>query len=184
MKRLIAAMLALTLCASLTACGSTTASDATAQDYTNIIAENRSDDLNESYAITAGQNGEQPTLTLNPNGTGDEEAQSMIEMQMNTLGLPTDDLAALGTYAYSLSLMNVKAYMVGIFRPAQGSEDTVRTALENYLTTLQKSFENYLPDQYEIAKNGTVKELSSGEIVIVVCENSATVLKSIENALK
>ncbi len=184
MKRLIAAMLALTLCTGLTACGSTTASDTTAQDYTNIIAESRSDDLNESYVITAGQNGEEPTLTLNPNEIGSEEAQSMIEMQMDTLGLPTDDLAALGTYAYSLSLMNIKAYMVGIFRPAQGSEDMVRTALENYLTTLQKSFENYLSDQYEIAKNGTVKELSSGEIVIVVCEDSATVLKSIEDALK
>ena len=66
MKRLIAAMLALTLCASLTACGSTTASDATAQDYTNIIAESRSDDLNESYAITAGQNGEPVSYTHLP----------------------------------------------------------------------------------------------------------------------
>lgn len=184
MKRFIATVLALALSVSLTACAGTSSSSTTPKDYTQIIMDTRTDDLNESYAITAGQNGEQPTLSLDPNGTDEEQAKSMIEMQMSTLGLPTDDLATLGTYAYSLSLMNVQAYMVGIFKPASGSEETVRIALENYLSNLQRSFENYLPDQYEIAKNGTVKELSSGEIVIVVCEDSATVLKAIEDALK
>ena len=183
MKRFIATVLALALSVSLTACAGTSSSSTTPKDYTQIIMDTRTDDLNESYAITAGQNGKQPTLSLDPNGTDEEQAKSMIEMQMSTLGLPTD-LASLGTYAYSLSLMNVQAYMVGIFKPASGSEETVRIALENYLSNLQRSFENYLPDQYEIAKNGTVKELSSGEIVIVVCEDSATVLKAIENALK
>ncbi len=108
----------------------------------------------------------------------------MIEMQMTTLGFSSDDLASLGTYAYSISLMNVKAYMVGIFKPQDGSADAVRSTLENYLSNLQRSFENYLPDQYEIAKNGTVEQLSSGEIVIVVCEDSDSVLKSIQDALK
>ena len=157
MKRFIVTVLALALSVSLTACAGTSSSSTPPKDYTQIIMDTRTDE---------------------------EQAKSMIEMQMSTLGLPTDDLASLGTYAYSLSLMNVQAYMVGIFKPASGSEETVRIALENYLSNLQRSFENYLPDQYEIAKNGTVKELSSGEIVIVVCEDSATVLKAIEDALK
>ena len=74
------------LSVSLTACAGTSSSSTTPKDYTQIIMDTRTDDLNESYAITAGQNGEQPTLSLDPNGTDEEQAKSMIEMQMSTLG--------------------------------------------------------------------------------------------------
>ncbi len=46
MKRFIAAILALSLCVSLTACGSSS-SETAAKDYTTIIMESRSDDLNQ-----------------------------------------------------------------------------------------------------------------------------------------
>ena len=44
--------------------------------------------------------------------------------------------------------------------------------------------ENYLPDQYEIAKNAVVKTLKSGEVLAVMAPDSATLAPALEKALK
>ena len=43
--------------------------------------------------------------------------------------------------------------------------------------------ENYLADQYEIAKAATVTTVPSGEVVLVCCDGSDAVLAAIEEAL-
>ena len=43
--------------------------------------------------------------------------------------------------------------------------------------------ENYLADQYEIAKAATVTTLPTGEVVLVCCEDSDAILAAIQEAL-
>ena len=82
-----------------------------------------------------------------------------------------------------MSLMNVRAYAVGIFRPAEGQAETVQAGLESYVKLQQQSFEQYLEDQYEIAKAAKIETLPSGEIVLVMSEGGDDVLTKINEAL-
>ena len=56
--------------------------------------------------------------------------------------------------------------------------------MEQYVKGQQQSFQNYLQDQYDIAKDAKIKELPSGEIVLVMCEDAADVAGKIEKALQ
>ena len=56
-------------------------------------------------------------------------------------------------------------------------------ALEAYVASEQQSMEHYLEDQYQIAKNAKVETLPSGEVVLVCCEDSDTVLVNLKKAL-
>ena len=79
--------------------------------------------------------------------------------------------------------MNVRSYGIAIVKPAEGKAEAVQEALENYVTSQQLAMQNYLADQYEIAKAATVTTVPSGEVVLVCCEDSDTVLAAIEEAL-
>ena len=56
-----------------------------------------------------------------------EAAAQMADMVMQTLTLTPDQLQQ---YAFSISLINVKAYGVGVFMPAEGQTEAVKAALE------------------------------------------------------
>jgi predicted methyltransferase len=60
----------------------------------------------------------------------------------------------------------------------------VQSAVQNYVDLQTKNMENYLPDQYEIAKNAVVKTLKSGEVLAVMAPDSATLAPALEKALK
>ena len=86
-------------------------------------------------------------------------------------------------FAASVSIMNVRSYGIAIVKPVEGKVEAVQEALENYVTSQQLAMQNYLADQYEIAKAATVTTVPSGEVVLVCCEDSDTVLAAIEAAL-
>ena len=58
-----------------------------------------------------------------------------------------------------------------------------KAAMNAYVESEQQSMEHYLEDQYQIAKNAKVETLPSGEVVLVCCEDSDTVLANLKKAL-
>ena len=85
--------------------------------------------------------------------------------------------------AMSVSLINVKAYGIVIAKPAEGCTDTVKAGLQAFIDTQCNNFETYLADQYEIAKNAKLETLDDGTIVLVMCANADAVYDAIVAAL-
>ena len=184
MKRIAAFTLAFVLALGLAACGtkapasgSTSSAPSAPKDYVQIITDAREADFNEAFQIVHGKTGEETTM----GGTAGESNQGMIDMIMGMVGL---DAASCDEYAVSVSLMNVHAYGVGIFKPAEGKKQAVLDAVNGFVAAQQKAQETFLPDQYEIAKAAIVKEVPSGEIILVMSENAEDVASKIENGLK
>lgn len=156
----------------------------TAEDpYTAAIVASRDQETNDSLPVLGAKGGESAVYTYLPSSMENdpEAAAQMADMVMQTLTLTPDQLQQ---YAFSISLINVKAYGVGVFMPAEGQTEAVKAALEDFVVNQQKSFENYLADQYEIAKQAKVEVLPTGEVVLVMCENSSEAFSTIEAALQ
>lgn len=100
---------------------------------------------------------------------------------LSLLGLSEDDVEEC---VISTSMMNVKAYMIAIFKPANtGVNDKIISALETYKQSMIDSFKQYLQDQLEIAENASIFT-ENGYIGIVMCEDADTIRDSIKSALK
>lgn len=85
--------------------------------------------------------------------------------------------------AMSVSLINIKAYGIVIAKPAEGCADTVKAGLQAFIDTQCNNFETYLADQYEIAKNAKLETLDDGTIVMVMCANADAVYDAIVASL-
>lgn len=182
-KILIAAVAASMALFAFAACGASSSSSVSEpKDYSQIIHDARNDEDNETmlilnidkdgnFSATDGYSEEATTEDLQA------QAENFI---LPMLGLSEGDYESLSA---SVSLMNVRSYAVAIVKPTEGKTDTVKQALEDYVTSQQKSMQNYLADQYEIAKAATVTTVPSGEVVLVCCEDSDAVLTSIQDAL-
>ena len=182
-KFLIAAALASLALFSLAACGGKDASSAAEpKDYSQIIHDARTDEEHENLMILTGKGDGSFTAADGPAGEMTEEdlkaqADNFI---LPMLGLQEGDYER---FAASVSTLNVRSYGVAIVQPAEGKAEDVQAALENYVTSQQLAMENYLADQYEIAKAATVTTLPTGEVVLVCCEDSDAILASIQEAL-
>lgn len=86
-------------------------------------------------------------------------------------------------YAVSFSAMNNRAYGIAIILPIQGNTDVVADKLTAFVCAQQNAFRDYLPNQYLIAEDAKTEILDSGEVVLVMCENSDVVLQNIKTTL-
>ena len=183
-KRLFAALAASVALFALAGCGTTSSSNSTStpKDYTQIIHNARPDEENESMLIlsTDGKGGFTATDGYSADMTAEDCKSQADNFILPMLGLAEGDYES---FAASVSLMNVRSYAVAIVKPAEGKTQDVQQALEDYVTGQQMSMQNYLADQYEIAKAAKVTTVPSGEVVLVCCENSDAVLSAIEDAL-
>lgn len=166
MKRIIAAVLLLAL--SLTGCaGKKEAQTLTPEARTQLY----------ETAITAARDAEtnqyQPILT----SAEDENAELIFSL----LNVGPDDMSA---FALSVSPMNVKAYAVAAVYPAAGKEDAVLEGLRGFAENQRQSFEQYLPDQYEIAVNARLETLEDGTALLVMCEGQDQVFDAIRDAIE
>ena len=190
MKKIIAATLCIAMClALLSACGTQNQTDPsdepitsqepsdipeasdtpedtdTPEESTSALADAitaaRSDEENEAYAVMS-------------------DKDAIEDMYYTSVGFTAADVDEI---AMSISLINVKAYGIVVVKPAEGCEETVKAGLQSFIDTQCKNFENYLADQYEIAKNAKLETLEDGTIVMVMCENADTVYESIVSAL-
>ena len=185
MKKLLTAAAAASLALfALVGCGGKDASSgqAEAKDYAQIIHDARTDEVNEAILILSSDAEGNFTATDGPvaDMTEDDIKAQADNFILPMLGLEAGDYEE---FAASVSTMNVRSYGVAIVKPAEGKAADVQAALENYVTSQQLSMEHYLADQYEIAKAATVTTVPSGEVVLVCCEDSDTVLAAIEDAL-
>lgn len=105
----------------------------------------------------------------------------LAEFIFTMLGVTAEDMSA---FAIAVSPMNVKAYGVAAIMPASGKEETVKKGLETFVDNQQKSFEQYLPDQYEVAKAAKVESQEDGTLLLVMCENQDEVYESIKKSLE
>ena len=183
MKRIIACLMAGILMLALVGCGTSGSSSASAKkDYTQILHDARSDEDNDYLMIfTKGKDGKfTAQYGYSAEYEADQLSDEVANMMMPLLGLEDgmyDDFAA------SVSGMMVSVYGVAIVKPAEGRTQDVVDAMDAYVQSQQKAMERYLEDQYEIASAARVVTVPTGEVVMVCCEDSDTVLENIKKAL-
>ena len=187
LKRILAAALAGLALASLVGCGAASGKPASSgsaapKDYTQILHDARREEDNEYYMIfSKGEDGKYTAQY----GYSESYEPDQLSDEVENMLLPLLDLEE-GSYtdfAASLSTMMVQSYGVAVVKPAEGKTDAVVTSLKEYVLREQQSMEHYLEDQYQIAKNAKVETVPSGEVVLVCCEDSDTVLANIKAAL-
>ena len=183
MKRIIATLLAGLALFALVGCSpGKPAASVTPKDYTQILHDARSDEDNEYNMIfTKGEDGK---FTAQYGYSSDYDADQLNDEIENML-LPLLGLEE-GSYtdfAASVSAMMTQSYGVAIVKPAEGKTQEVVDAFDNYVLSQQQTMEHYLEDQYEIAKAARVATAPTGEVILVCCEDSDTVLANIKAAL-
>ena len=183
MKRIIASLLAGLCLFALVGCSAGSKADSAApKDYSQIIHDARTDEDNEYDMIfTKGKDGKFTAIDgYSAEYEADQLSDEVANMMMPLLGLEDgmyDDFAA------SVSGMMVSVYGVAIVKPAEGRTQDVVDAMDAYVQSQQKAMERYLEDQYEIASAARVVTVPTGEVVMVCCEDSDTVLENIKKAL-
>lgn len=117
------------------------------------------------------------------NAQGDENGNPVMtpeddvpELMYEFLGFQATDAEA---FAMSVSLVNIKAYGIVLVKPVAGKEETVKTGLQTFIDNQRQAFENYLPDQYAIAKDARLETLKDGTLVMVMSSDSDAVFDSI-----
>lgn len=176
MKKIALALSVFLLVAMFTACGpatggsssgaSTGAPVGSTADYKQVIEGARDPELNGVgfYSVVAGPDDAQYELVF-------DEAFGFVEADMQR-------------YAISLGTIITLAYGVAIILPAEGKEQAVLDQVNAYVETQKKAQENYLQDQYEIAKNAIVKTAETGEVLLAMCKDAETVMSNMEAGLK
>ena len=208
MKKIIAAVLCLTMClALLSACGTETEPDPT--DTTEPVTstepsaepseepEESAEPSEEPEESTAPETETPETEAPVTNALGDAitaartdedneaypvfcDKDAIEDMYYQVVGFTASDVDEI---AMSVSLINIKAYGIVVVKPAEGCADTVKAGLQGFIDTQCANFETYLADQYEIAKNAKLETLEDGTIVMVMCENADSVYESIVASL-
>ncbi len=85
--------------------------------------------------------------------------------------------------AFSASAMNTKAHTVVIMQAAEGKEEEALEEVTAHYDMVYGSFETYLPDQFELAKAGIVKEEDNGIIILVIAQDAQAIYDSIVEQL-
>ena len=186
MKQILTAAAAASLALlALVGCGSKDAASGAAEpkDYAQIIHDARTDEVNEAMLILSSDAEGNFTATDGPvaDMTEDDIKAQADNFILPMLGLQDGDYEE---FSASVSLLNVRSYGVAIVKPAEGKTDAVKEALSGFIEAQKSAQENYLADQYAIAKAAKLETLKSGEVVLVMCENQDQVFQSIETALK
>lgn len=130
--------------------------------YQSAIKNARDDESNQVY----------PMIT--------SPEDDMADLIFSMIGVTSEDMSA---YAISISPMNIRAYGVAAILPAAGKEDTVKKGLQSFIDLQQSNFQQYLVDQYDIAKAAKLETSDDGTLLLVMCENQDAVLSSIKTAL-
>lgn len=132
-------------------------------DYADILRSIRTEEENQFYPIVTSKDDEGFELAFGAFGGSEEHMQRC---------------------AISISAIMITTYGVGIILPAEGKMEEIVKQVEDFFKSQQKAFEDYLPLQYEIAKNAKYEVASSGEVIFAMCENPQEVIKGIKAGLE
>ena len=183
MKRIVSLFAAAALCLGLAACGagaSASGSAAQPKDYPAILQAARSQELNDSYVVFHLKDGAYTASGAYAGELSAEDIAMQGEMCLQMLGLTAEDVTEA---VYSVSLMNVQSYGVAIVKPAEGKAQAVTDGLQTFIDGQKAAQENYLADQYAIAKAAKLETVPSGEVVLVMSEGQDEAFRSIKDAL-
>ena len=180
MKRIFSLMAVCLLALGLAACGSSPASSGEPKDYVTILPEARPAEDNESLVIFHLKDGVYTATGGYASDLTEEDVASQGAMCLQVLGLTEEDVEEA---VFSVSMMNVQSYGLAIVKPADGKETAVTEGLQTFIDGQKAAQENYLADQYAIAKAAKLDTVKSGEVVLVMCEEQDTVFSAIKDAL-
>jgi Holliday junction resolvase-like predicted endonuclease len=104
-----------------------------------------------------------------------EKVEQPVLMELSTEELKdlyNIDAAKLADYSVRIPMMNVKSNEIAIFKVKDAKDiSDIEAAVKQRAENVQKLFEQYLPDQYENAKN--YKLITKGNYVLLVISDSA-----------
>lgn len=80
-------------------------------------------------------------------------------------------------------MMIVRSDTYIIIKPSKGNKKIVEEKVEEYMTNLEKQWETYLPEQYELVKNRLEKKLGD-YLIYVVSNDNDLVYKTIKDCKK
>lgn len=93
------------------------------------------------------------------------------------------DLKLLEEYSFNMPLMNVKCDELSIVKVKDAKDvEMVKKAMEYRYNNILKTWETYLPDQYEIAQKGKII-VSGNYIMLLVTEKVEDGVKTFNEAL-
>ncbi len=155
---------------------------AEANAYANIIADARTDEENEAFmVIFPSADGYSAIHGFSADYEPEYLTEDVTNFMAPMLGF---DVTLAEDFAFSLSTMMTHSYGIAIVKPATDADtDAIVAGLETFVAQQITSFQNYLPDQYDIALAATVTVADSGEVILVCAPDSANILASIEAAL-
>lgn len=132
-------------------------------DYAEVLRQARPEEENEAFPIVAGP---------------EDDGYDLIFLEF---GLQEEDLQR---YAVSASIFMTHAYGIAIFMPAEGRQQMVLEAAEAFKARKEHDFENYLQDQYQIAKAAVIETADSGEILVAMCSDAQAVMDRLKQGLQ
>lgn len=168
LKKTMSLALALCLSLSLAACAPAKPAAKTPEELKTLYTE----------SINAARNAEDneylPVIT-----SADDQDAAMI---LPLMGMDKAELAT--AFAVAASPMNMRAYGVAAVMPAEGKAEDVKAALQAFIDLQKQNFEQYLPDQKEIANAAKLEVLADGTVLMVMCEDQDTVFTAIKTAIE
>mgnify|MGYP001386748848 CR=1 FL=1 len=84
------------------------------------------------------------------------------------------------TEIYAYNGMMISADTLYIAKAADGKADALKAEFESRLAAVQQSFEQYLPDAYEMAKNGEVV-VRGDYVMLVISADNEKAIAAFEN---
>lgn len=103
-----------------------------------------------------------------------------IESIEDVLGLKEDQV---DEFLMATPMMIVRSDTYIIVKPSEGNKKIVKEKIDEYMDALEKQWETYLPEQYELVKNRLEKELGDYLIYVVSIDNDL-VYKTIKDCKK
>ena len=158
----------LLLLALLAGCGTSSQPSAlTAEERTQLyqtaIESARDQEMNEAV----------PVIT----SAEDDMADFILPM----LGITAENTSS---FAVAVSAMNVRAYGIAAVMPAAGEDEAVLEGLNSFIENQRQSFEQYLADQYEVAKNARLETLEDGTLLLVMSEGQDALFDAIRDSIE
>lgn len=167
MKKFMMAVSLMLVLALLAGCGgSSQAPTGSSRDYREVIEAARSSEENTSsfLPIVTGPDDDMHDLIFDP-----------------SFGFVEDDMER---YALSIGIVITQAYGVAIVLPKEGRQQAVTDQFKAFVEQQKKAQENYLPDQYEIAKSAIIKTAPTGEVLLAMCPDADQVMAAMLKGLK
>ena len=128
--------------------------------YKNAIESARDQEMNEAV----------PVIT----SAEDDMADFILPM----LGITAENTSS---FAVAVSAMNVRAYGIAAVMPAAGEDEAVLEGLNSFI---ENPRQQYLADQYEVAKNARLETLEDGTLLLVMSEGQDALFDAIRDSIE